>query len=241
MAREELTDAEWKQLTREFREKGARDRAEQALARESTKEQQRREWAEIRSAATDVLRENTALLEAFRHRLAALFEAMREDKKDEEPFKRRPNISLRLIASGDPPAKVITVPHARHDRTGGYLVPWHHTVELLEKEIVKVKGQDAEQYRRKLAFNNSDLPPMPGTIYKSAVSDVRRIIATIRDFLDDSRSVLARGCDHCCICGRSLTDELSRSRGIGPECILKADIVAVLTGPGGFIEPEVAV
>jgi hypothetical protein len=235
-----LTNAEWKQFKMLCRGEHARERTERSQARESAKERTRREWAEIRSAADDVLRENAPILDAFRHHLTALFEAMRQDK---EPFKRRPNISLRLIALGDPPAKVITLPHVRHDATGGYLIPSNHTIELMEKDTIRVKhkgeDKDADQLCRKLTFNNTaDFPPTVGRIYKSAVDDARRIIATIRDFLDDSRSVLARGCDHCCICGRHLTDELSRSRGIGPECIQKTDIVAVLAGTDSFILPE---
>jgi hypothetical protein len=40
--------------------------------------------------------------------------------------------------------------------------------------------------------------------------------------LDDQGEVLARSRDRCCICGRKLTDELSCSRGIGPECYRNA-------------------
>jgi hypothetical protein len=237
---DDITQAEFKQLKKLWREKHTRERTEEAQARESAKEKTRREWAEIRSAANDVLQENAAILDAFRRRVTALFEAMRDGK--EEPFKRRPNISLRLIALGDPPAKVITIPHVRHDRTGGYLIPHNHTIELMEKKAIRAQDKDAEQLRCKLAFNNSDLTPSVGAIYKSAVADACRTIATIRDFLGDSRAVLARGCDHCCICGRHLTDEVSRSRGIGPECILKTDVVAVLAGHAeDFILPEPSV
>jgi hypothetical protein len=238
----DLTDAEWRQLKKIWKERRAQER-EQRKAQETPKQKAQREWAEIRAATDEFLRESAETLGIFRERLTALFDAMRADK---EPFQRRPNISLRLIALGDPPAKVITLPSVRHDRTGGYLVTSRHTIELMEKTSIQVKGKDADQFRRKLNFNNSpDLPSQVGTIYKTALDDARRTIATIRDFLDDSRAVLARGCDHCCICGRALTDELSRSRGIGPECILKADVVAVLTGPGhvivpGLIEPEFA-
>jgi hypothetical protein len=210
--------------------------------RETTKQKARRDWDEIRSAANDFLRANSATLDGFRGRLTALFDAMRGDK---EPFKKRPNISLRLIAAGSPTAKVITVPHVRYDPTGGYLVPTAHTIELLEQKELKVEHRgeekDAMQFRRKLRLHNDPhRPPTVGAIYKSAAEDARRIVDTIREFLDDSRAVLARGCDHCCICGRGLTDELSRSRGIGPECIQRGDVVAALVGPEAskFIVPE---
>jgi hypothetical protein len=92
-------------------------------------------WRRIRSDAEVYRRENATILAAFRERLTALFEAMRRDK---EPFRRRPNISLRLIAAGEPPAKVIFLPHVRHDATGGYLIPSEHTVELMEQSPIRV-------------------------------------------------------------------------------------------------------
>jgi hypothetical protein len=204
-------------------------------------------WARIRSEAADYVRENAAILATFRERITSLFEAMRGDK---EPFKRRPNISLRLIAAGTPTAKVITLPGVRFDRAGGYLLPASHVIELMEQREVKVRGadgeQDALQFRRKLSIYSDGglrhLEPcgLTGSLYASAVEDARRIVGTIREFLDDSRAVLARGCDHCAICGRGLTDELSRSRGIGPECIKRSDIVLALISPvsSGFALPE---
>src|SRR5262249_43717595 len=111
-----------------------------------------------------------------------------------------------------------TLPCVRHDGIGGYLIPWQHKTELIEQNRIC-----------RLKFHN--IPgsvPQVGTIHKTAADDARRIIQTIRDFLDDSRAVLARSSDHCCVCGRGLTDELSRSRGIGPECFKRANIMAIL-------------
>jgi hypothetical protein len=197
-------------------------------------------WARIRSDAEGYLRDEAATLAAFRDRLTLLFDAMRRDK---EPFRRRPNISLRLIAEGEPLAKVIVLPHVRHDPTGGYLVPSEHTVELMEQEAIRVKGEDAIRFRKKLFFRSSAATaPTLKLLYRSAPDDARRIVGTIREFLEDSRVVLARGCDHCAICGRGLTDELSRSRGIGPECIKVAPFLffAAAVGPNApdFIVPE---
>jgi hypothetical protein len=217
--------------------------------KQERKEAIREEWAEIRSAAQDVLKADMGVLEAFKDRLTGVFLAMRDSLVEDgkEPFKRRPHASLRLIARGEPLAKVIALPHVRYDATGGYLVPTHHTIELLELRIRKAgkggEGEDVAQFPKKLNF--ADDGPRAfrlGSIYKSAPDDVRRVVETIREFMDDARAVLARGCDHCCICGRGLTDELSRSRGIGPECIQKVDLIAVLLGDGKlaetFVTPE---
>ena len=56
-------------------------------------------------------------------------------------------------------------------------------------------------------------------IHPSAENDVMTVLGTMEDFLVNPRFVLARSHDNCCCCGRCLTDELSQSRGIGPECI----------------------
>jgi hypothetical protein len=60
----------------------------------------------------------------------------------------------------------------------------------------------------------------------------------MRDFLDDHRTVFARSHDNCSCCGKALTDELSRSRGIGPECIKKLDWVAAQRLPWNQLVAE---
>jgi hypothetical protein len=35
----------------------------------------------------------------------------------------------------------------------------------------------------------------------------------------DPADVFGRQADKCCCCGRALTDVVSRTRGIGPECV----------------------
>jgi hypothetical protein len=206
-------------------------------------------WGAIRADVDRYLAANADVLGAFRDRLTGLFVAMRDAlvKEDKEPFRRRPNVSLRLIVAGEPAAKLIALPHVRHDRTGGYLIPWGHTIELMERRPLKLvhEGREADtvQFLKKLDFQDTGPRAFrAGSLYRSAADDARRLVETIREFLGDARAVLSRGCDHCCICGRPLTDELSRSRGIGPECIRKADIVAVLLGDGQlagtFVAPE---
>ena len=39
------------------------------------------------------------------------------------------------------------------------------------------------------------------------------------DFANDPMGTMARSRESCCICGKRLTDEKSRVRGIGPECL----------------------
>jgi hypothetical protein len=155
----------------------------------------------------------------------AIFEAMRN--RADEPYKRRPPISLRLVCSGDPAAKVVIVPGAHRDRTGILLDLDIQHFELLEERSVIYNGEDVLKRTKKLAVDNvSGRGPRNGSwIYKSALEDAQRLVATVREFLADPVAVFARSHDNCCICGRGLTDELSRSRGIGPECIKRLDMV----------------
>jgi hypothetical protein len=44
------------------------------------------------------------------------------------------------------------------------------------------------------------------------------LVQLLRDWRQNPGAVLARSTDHCCCCGRALSDPTSRGRGIGPEC-----------------------
>jgi hypothetical protein len=45
-----------------------------------------------------------------------------------------------------------------------------------------------------------------------------RLVQTLEQFHADPASVFQRSQDHCSCCRRKLTDQVSRLRGIGPEC-----------------------
>jgi hypothetical protein len=199
------------------------------------------DWTAIRAAADRTLEENAPLLQSFRSKVASLFRIMLEDSKP--PFKRKPPISLRLICDGDPPAKLIVHPQwDRYDKTTN---PEFVCCELLQERFRTVGGQRVKQFGEQLAFNIGDKPqylnhrPRVGLMYETGELDARRAIKIIREFVDDHRVVFARSHDHCCICGKGLTDELSRSRGIGPECIKKIPHFVFLATDGNqLVKPE---
>jgi hypothetical protein len=85
------------------------------------------------------------------------------------------------------------------------------------------------RFSSRLAFSDSDSWGVQLWRYSVAnAEDIARAVGTIQDFLTDHLAVLARSHDNCCVCGRALTDELSRSRGIGPECIQKIGCIGIL-------------
>ena len=43
-------------------------------------------------------------------------------------------------------------------------------------------------------------------------------------FVADPQSVIARNTNNCCCCGKPLRDEVSRARGVGPECLTKMGV-----------------
>jgi hypothetical protein len=179
------------------------------------------EWRAIRTATTQVFADNAETIEGFQAKATLLFLKMLEDK--EQPFTRRPPVSLRLICDGDPPAKLIVHPGWQgHTRTVS--LSWLD-VELFQETIHKVRVNDnfhdARKFDRKLSLTLKPdvIPAITKGIYETASKDAARAVEVMHDFLEDHKAVFARSCDACCCCGRRLIDELSRSRGIGPECI----------------------
>ena len=49
------------------------------------------------------------------------------------------------------------------------------------------------------------------------------VLATAKDLLMDPMELFSRQADRCCCCHKQLTDDVSRTRGIGPECIRMFD------------------
>jgi hypothetical protein len=216
--------------------------SQSALAYASKAEQEaevRRVWTELGNALDAFLQEpeHLEIFREMRRRMEVFFRAAVADR---EPFQWRPPISLRLIVQGSQPAKLVIAPHLHRDRDGVYLRPETHCIELLEQVDVETKNGKAWHGERQLAIENTGYRrdvPTASRFSKNALADAARLVTTLRDFLTDHRTVLARSCDQCSICGKGLTDELSRARGIGPECI-KGPACKAMLGESWFARPE---
>jgi hypothetical protein len=184
---------------------------------------------------------HASVLEQFRGQVAALFAAMHQRvASDGRPLSRKPNVSLRLIANGEPVAKLIVLPHWSS---------WHKcldrdtiTTELIEERVVDTPQGHGKVRRRAFTAQAAGWPGWRACRYYSstALADLARVVDTITAFVTDTRAVLARNHDYCALCGRHLTDELSRSRGIGPECIQIAPMLVVLAPAPGVDHTIVA-
>lgn len=65
-------------------------------------------------------------------------------------------------------------------------------------------------------------PPRSGSVFKDAgknLGHLATILETAHDLLMNPMEVFSRQADRCCCCSKPLTDVVSRTRGIGPECI----------------------
>lgn len=51
------------------------------------------------------------------------------------------------------------------------------------------------------------------------LADIKRVAETFRRLLNDPMRTFAEESETCCCCGRPLTDQTSRLRGVGPECV----------------------
>jgi hypothetical protein len=189
------------------------------------------EWDVVGKRIPELLADNASRILAFRAKAVSIFKAMLEGKP---PTKRRPPASLRLICKGDPPGKLIVHPEWNYSRK--VVVIEEIECELLEERDVTVMalnpetGQKEKTAARQFAHQFSmdvqpDGPLKPRSYRLSAVKDVARIVEVMRDFINDHNVVFARSHSNCCCCGKGLTDELSRSRGIGPECIKHIPLV----------------
>lgn len=173
-------------------------------------------WAAIQESANRIFSDNAAVIGRFAGKASAMFAAMLEKKK--RPFERRPAVSLRLICDGEPAAKLVVNPGwSGHTKTVSLE---RLDVELFQQVRVVINGQEARQFSRRMRLQvKAGRQVTTCSLYESAERDAARIVETMSDFVDDHRAVFARSHDNCCMCGKVLTEELSRSRGIGPECV----------------------
>jgi hypothetical protein len=156
-----------------------------------------------------------------------LFQALRKavgafaDRESEgKTFTRRPSIGFKLPVDGLPPAHLAITPKwlkgNLRRKIHGRLVTSEICLELVETNI-KAFGQDRPNREMSLRVNPTHC--VCSRYYPSRWQEpLERIVTTVELFLQDPFAIFARSSDNCCVCGRGLTDGLSRSRGVGPEC-----------------------
>jgi hypothetical protein len=125
------------------------------------------------------------------------------------PFKRRPVLGLTLRVVG---GKAVLRPGWNPKSK------WIYTKHLAGEVWLPAPGTG--EPRRSWSFTWAPDGLHSGMVYRDQADAALATLAQLlRDWQADPASVLARSVDHCCVCGRVLTDPPSRGRGVGPECV----------------------
>jgi hypothetical protein len=177
-------------------------------------------WAELQANLADVRRDVQARLAPYPdelrrlHAVAAEFFLTRSEGK---VYRRRPNLSLTLTLEGSPPAHVAVYP--LWDGRARCLKPDHIRADVvvervgyggLSRPMPEIALELTEGLARCMQFS------------RWSTEALQRLLPTAAAFLTDSPAVFARSAVHCCICYKALSNEVSRARGIGPECFKRA-------------------
>jgi hypothetical protein len=196
------------------------------------------DWDSLRALANTYLTSQGEVGERFRVAVGQLLRGRWEKMREAIPVAdrtRRPNVSLRLIADGQPAAKLIVLPRwvrssnaVDFDRLDLELFteapyPGREGVKLTRQASVVLNPPDSLVR----SISGGVFPDVfhTGLIRPSVMGDLQRVLGVMADFLADGRALLARSHGHCSLCGRALTDEVSRARGVGPECANTIDSV----------------
>lgn len=171
----------------------------------------------------EILKAAEADLAEFHRVTSAFFERRAAESLGEKAaFERRPPISLRLLCGGDPPQRLLVRPHWQHHKR--QLDTSRSTMEYLRDEPVPYH-QPAPRMGVRVELASDGNPRCSGYSYEHGIESAQRLVEVVREFLHEPLKTFARSSWHCCFCGRGLTDEVSRSRGIGPECFSAVNVI----------------
>ena len=153
----------------------------------------------------------------FKGVVRPLFEAMLEEETE---FSRGPNVSLRLPAQGTPAAWVLVRPC--WDRRRKEVRSGMTAETVFERLATSGIGCGKPLPHVEVAVELGERNPR-WTLWSHQHGEMalETMTGTMAEFVEDPAVVLARSSNRCCLCGRRLTDEVSRGRGVGPECIQK--------------------
>jgi Family of unknown function (DUF6011) len=154
----------------------------------------------------------------FEHRKQAIAQKQ-EGLPEGVEFRQRPVIALRLFDSKLD--KIVIRPCWTSKASSGYQIggtlnPQAITLELLRDHPIS-RGS-------RLDMRISPVIPRAWRISTKTqvnMDNVKYVVDRLKDFLADPEAFFVRRGNwcKCCCCGKDLTDQLSVSRGIGPECI----------------------
>lgn len=196
------------------------------------------DWAAWSSELTAFRRDTLDSAGAY---LAGYFgQSLPEPDTAEGGYTRRPVLGLRLRPDDTQTLAIRphwTPPHSGNLRDGNGEAVWEGVLGdasrrkyiyvdhpgKLDTEVICIELLDKKQRLLGLTLS-ANAPPKP-TYVRWDMDINRQSIRTITDLLHglliEPEATFAQSAqsNHCCCCGRGLTDVVSRTRGIGPECI----------------------
>jgi hypothetical protein len=192
-------------------ERRGEEKARQVLALQESWEREKTLFA-VHAAAWEDLRGMAATL--FTARLA---------ESGDSPLTRRPPWSMRLPVLGEPPAHLVCRPRftSPRKRTGqpGQMHPEEVEVELMvSRARLRSDGKETAGWELRALLSPGKATYSGGSV-RFGAEGIERASAAVSAFVTDPVQAMALSANHCCLCGRALTDERSRSRGVGPECV----------------------
>lgn len=130
-------------------------------------------------------------------------------------FTRRPPLSLTIPAAGDPIGWLIVYPG--WDKKAKYLHHHHINIELM---VERVAGKPTSEMEIRIPCCMFIEPHSWSILWGE--EGISRVTEAASAFLHDPLATFTKAVGHCCICRHKLKDEVSKARGIGPECLRHA-------------------
>lgn len=174
--------------------------------------------------ANKLVARHAATFEKFRAYVAPYFELRKQDASarvkallEGVEFRQRPVIALRLYDKWD---KIVIRPCWTGERKDGYQIGGNLNPQAMTLELFR----DHPSCRG----SRLDMRIAPDRVKAYRISakmpvnedNIKYVADTLTGFLDSPVEFFQRGDhSHCCFCGKELTDQVSVSRGVGPECI----------------------
>ncbi len=200
--------------------------------RMTPKEEQR-----IRSRVGEVLEEEADAFEMARWTCQEYFQEIVDEKNLNDGTRtRRAPIGFRLILPPlfeDDMIRYVAAIRPGMARSYGaiYLVP-----ERLEIDVIHDKWQQISNDQMahnigpavKLRIADDEIKHA-GYRFSTVLPALGRLADTLREWVDDPSSMLVGSSDRCLFCCKTLTDDVSRTRGIGPECQKRYQLLDVIS------------
>jgi Family of unknown function (DUF6011) len=178
--------------------------------------ERREQWDQLCQRFDELMKEHSESIGSLCLAAAEFF----ANEAADQVYQRKPSLAVRLIAEGEPPAKLVISPC------------WHQSYKRSEKEVSLDRGAvHLELIVERLQSGNKVIPSCEiAFTYRAGAFILTRVsfkwweesllsmAKTAKRFLADPSAGYAHSSNNCCICGRTLTDAQSRARGIGPEC-----------------------